>query len=32
MHLDNHHDDGRLALWCAAPAGVAPKRLVDSLR
>jgi hypothetical protein len=22
MYLDNHHDDGRLALWCAAPAGV----------
>ena len=21
MFLDNHHDDGRLALWCAAPAG-----------
>ncbi len=20
--MDNHHDDGRLALWCAAPAGV----------
>ena len=22
MFLDNHHDDGRLAVWCAAPAGV----------
>ncbi len=22
MFLDNHHDDGRLALWCAAPSGV----------
>jgi hypothetical protein len=22
MYLDNHHGDGRLALWCAAPAGV----------
>jgi hypothetical protein len=22
MYMDNHHDDGRLALWCAAPAGV----------
>ena len=22
MYLDNHHDDGRLALWCAAPPGV----------
>jgi hypothetical protein len=21
MYLDNHHGDGRLALWCAAPAG-----------
>jgi hypothetical protein len=20
--MDNHHDDGRLALWCAAPAGM----------
>jgi hypothetical protein len=22
MYLDNHHDDGRLALWCAAPEGL----------
>jgi hypothetical protein len=22
MFLDNHHGDGRLAIWCAAPAGV----------
>jgi hypothetical protein len=22
MFLDDHHDDGRLAIWCAAPAGV----------
>src|SRR5919109_2113351 len=22
MSLDNHHDDGRLALWCAAPPGM----------
>jgi len=22
MYLDHHHDDGRLALWCAAPAGM----------
>jgi hypothetical protein len=22
MYLDNHHDDGRLALWCAASAGM----------
>ena len=22
MFLDNHHDDGRLALWCAAPDGM----------
>jgi hypothetical protein len=21
MYLDDHHGDGRLALWCAAPAG-----------
>ena len=22
MYLDNHHDDGRLALWLAAPEGM----------
>ena len=22
MFLNDHHDDGRLAIWCAAPAGV----------
>jgi len=22
MFTDNHHDDGRLAIWCAAPDGV----------
>ncbi len=22
MFLDDHHQDGRLAIWCAAPAGV----------
>jgi hypothetical protein len=22
MYMDNHHDDGRLAIWCAAPEGV----------
>jgi hypothetical protein len=22
MYLDNHHDDNRLALWCAAPEGM----------
>jgi hypothetical protein len=27
--LDNHHGDGRLALWCMAPAG-AQAMLVDS--
>jgi len=27
--LDNHHGDGRLALWCAAPEG-AQAMLVDS--
>jgi hypothetical protein len=29
MYLDNHHDDGHLALWCAAPEGV-QHALVDS--
>lgn len=29
MFLDNHHGDGRLALWCAAPAGI-QGALVDS--
>jgi hypothetical protein len=28
MYLDNHHDDGRLALWCAAPEGM-QQALVD---
>jgi hypothetical protein len=28
MFLDNHHNDGRLALWCAAPIG-AQAELVD---
>jgi hypothetical protein len=22
MYLDDHHGDGRLAIWCAAPAGL----------
>lgn len=22
MYMNNHHGDGRLAIWCAAPAGV----------
>lgn len=22
MYLDNHHSDGRLAIWCAAPEGM----------
>ncbi len=22
MYLDNHHNDGRLAIWCAAPEGM----------
>ena len=22
MFADNHHNDGRIAIWCAAPAGV----------
>ena len=29
MYLDNHHDDGRLALWCAAPDGM-QHALVDA--
>jgi hypothetical protein len=24
MYLDDHHGDGRLALWCAAPEGAQP--------
>ena len=28
MFLDNHHGDGRLALWCAAPRG-AQEQLVE---
>ncbi|MGZ6644509.1 MAG: MmcQ/YjbR family DNA-binding protein [Solirubrobacteraceae bacterium] len=30
MYLDNHHDDGRLALWCAAPEG-AQEMLIDAV-
>lgn len=22
MYMDNHHSDGRLAIWCAAPEGM----------
>jgi hypothetical protein len=29
MYLDNHHDDGRLALWCAAPEGM-QRAMVDA--
>jgi hypothetical protein len=29
MYLDDHHDDGRLALWCAAPEGM-QRALVDA--
>jgi hypothetical protein len=28
MYLDDHHGDGRLAIWCAAPPGV-QQQLVD---
>ncbi len=28
MYMDHHHDDGRLAIWCAAPPG-AQETLVD---
>lgn len=27
MFLDDHHDDGRLAIWCAAPDGVQAEML-----
>jgi hypothetical protein len=27
--MDNHHHDGRLALWCAAPAGVQAARVEE---
>ena len=30
MYLDNHHDDGRLALWCAVPEGM-QEALVESM-
>jgi hypothetical protein len=29
MFLNDHHDDGRLAIWCAAPDGV-QANLVDT--
>jgi hypothetical protein len=29
MFVDNHHDDGRLAIWCAAPSG-AQENLVET--
>lgn len=29
MYLDDHHGDGRLALWCAAPEGM-QRALVES--
>jgi hypothetical protein len=29
MVLDNHHGDGRFAIWCAAPDGI-QRALVDS--
>ncbi len=27
--VDNHHNDGRLALWCAAPLGVQAEQVDD---
>jgi hypothetical protein len=30
MFMDNHHDDGRLALWCAAPAGAQQELVAES--
>jgi len=29
MFLDDHHGDGRLALWCAAPAGAQADQVVE---
>jgi hypothetical protein len=29
MFVDNHHDDGRLALWTAAPSGVQAEMVDD---
>lgn len=31
MYMDNHHDDGRLALWCASSSDV-QQRLTTSRR
>jgi hypothetical protein len=27
MYLDDHHGDGRLAIWCAAPPGIQEARV-----
>ena len=29
MFLDDHHGDGRLALWCAAPPGVQAEQVTE---
>ena len=29
MFLDNHHNDGRLAIWCAAPDGMQQDLIAD---
>lgn len=29
MFLDDHHGDGRLALWCAAPPGVQAEQVAE---
>ncbi len=29
MFLDHHHDDGRLALWCAAPPGAQADQVAE---
>ena len=29
MCMDNHHDDGRVALWCAAPPGAQEDLVAD---
>jgi hypothetical protein len=30
MFHDNHHGDGRLAIWCAAPAGMQEARIEEA--
>ena len=30
MFMDDHHGDGRVALWCAAPAGVQEEMVAEN--